>query len=329
MTFSYGFTFDDIPDLEGKVAIVTGGNSGIGFVIARELARKKAKVYIAARSQSKAETAIAAIKEATGTDENVSFLELDLESMKSATASARFFAKLESRLDILIANAGVAGIRSELSPDGYERIFAINHLGHFAFITALLPLLIQTADENPTSDVRVVLQSSRSYEMAKPLDLAKVSDVYTGTFGPFIGLDILARYARSKLCNLYFALELAELVKDIKNIYVNACHPGLIWTPIFSLADSPLPSYISVIAEWQAWLFGLPVNDGAKAALYCATDKHVIENDTKGKFYYPFGGAFRYFYLYERDITKLGADVDARKELWQFSEQALAKSLAS
>ncbi|KAK9238230.1 hypothetical protein V1525DRAFT_375583 [Lipomyces kononenkoae] len=327
----FNFTFNDIPDLEGKVAIVTGGNSGLGEVISRELARKGCKVYIASRSQARAEAAMARIKTSIGTDEKLTFLELDLERMGGAVAAAKSFMKLESRLDILVANAGLGGIKSELTPDGYERTFGVNHLGHFAFVTTLLPLVIKTADDNAESQVRIVIMSSKAYEQAHPIDLENVRTTYHSKFAFSTLRDLLQRYARSKLANLYFMRELADLVKDRKNIYVNASHPGLVYTNIFNLSTSPLPWYMRYIGELHAKWFGINVNDGAKTALFLAADRRVIENDIKGALMYPgpTNGFVYYSNIYIREINKLGMDVQSREKLWQFSEAALAKALQS
>ncbi|KAK9332779.1 hypothetical protein V1520DRAFT_334293 [Lipomyces starkeyi] len=327
MSATFNFTFDDIPNLEGKVAIVTGGNSGLGEVIGRELARKGCKVYIASRSQSRAEAAIARIKNSIGKDMNLLFLELDLETMKGAVAAAKFFMKRETRLDILVANAGLGGIKSELTPDGYERNFG--HLGHFAFVTTLLPLIFKTADDNAESDVRIVLMSSKSYEQAYPIDFENVRATYRSSFAFFTLQEMLQRYARSKLANLYFMRELADLVKDRKNIYVNASHPGLVYTNIFDLSTSPLPWYMRFLGEFHAKWFGSSVNDGAKTALFLAADTRVIKEDIKGILMYPGPtNGFVYFSnIYIRKINELGMDVERRKQLWRFSEAALEKAL--
>ncbi|KAK9492886.1 hypothetical protein V1508DRAFT_417268 [Lipomyces doorenjongii] len=329
MSATFNFTFGDIRNLEGKVAIVTGGNSGLGEVISRELARKGCKVYIASRSQSRAEAAIARIKKSIGNDENLLFLELDLETMKGAVAAAKFFMKQETRLDILVANAGLGGIKSELTPEGYERNFGVNHLGHFAFVTTLLPLIFKTADDNAESDVRIVLMSSKSYEQARPIDFEDVRATYHSSFAFYTLHEMLQRYARSKLANLYFMRELADLVKDRKNIYINASHPGLVYTNIFDLSTSPLPWYMRFLGELHAKWFGINVNDGAKTALFLAADTRVIKEGIRGVLMYPGPtNGFMYFSnIYIRKINELGMNVDCRKQLWQFSEAALEKAL--
>ncbi|KAK7205817.1 hypothetical protein BZA70DRAFT_266929 [Myxozyma melibiosi] len=335
---SYGFTFDDIKDLSGKVAIVTGGNSGLGEVIARELARKHAKVYIAARSPARAEQAIARIKAALsdvdGLDDNLLFLELDLETMKGSVAAAKFFMKLESRLDILVANAGLGATKSELTPDGYERNFGVNHLGHFAFITTLLPLIEKTATEHPESDIRIVLQSSTIHYRATKIDYSDVTKTYKSSWSALTLQEMMGRYARSKLANVYLSRELSERLKDYKNIYVNACHPGLVYTHIFDLSTSPLPSWMQYIGSRHAWLCGVPLDDGVKTALFLATDKRVVTENIKKVFMYPgpqtpLAGFFYCSSVFPKPLNSIGSDDEEARKLWEFSEQALAKATAS
>ncbi|KAK9480339.1 hypothetical protein V1514DRAFT_276522 [Lipomyces japonicus] len=327
----YDFTFDNIPDLQGKTAIVTGGNSGIGEVISRELASKGAKVYIAGRSEIRVRNAIARIRTAVSTidddNEKLQYLPVDFESQKNAVQAAKLFAKLEPKVDIIVANAGVAGIKSELTAEGWERTFA--HLGHFAFVTTLLPLIRSSAEQAGDSEIRIVVTSSRSYERASPLELTALQDTFKGTFAPLVAYDLLSRYSRSKLANLYFARQLSLQLRELPNVYVNAHHPGLIATNIFHLENSPLPRWMQFVAYWQARLLGIPVDDGAKAALFLAADKRVVSDNINDKLIYPgpVDGFLHYSYLYVKQYNALAQDLGAAAKLWEFSEHALGRAL--
>lgn len=159
---SPAYSFNDIPDLTGKIAIVTGGNSGIGLVTARELARKGAHVTIGTRSSSKGMEAKKEICGALGTERpcNVDVLALDLASLEKVAEFADNFKQKHKTLDILILNAAVMACPFQLSADGYEMQFATNHLGHFLLTQLLLPLL----DKSP--DGRVVTVSSSAHRGA-------------------------------------------------------------------------------------------------------------------------------------------------------------------
>jgi NAD(P)-dependent dehydrogenase (short-subunit alcohol dehydrogenase family) len=126
-------------DLVGRTFLVTGANAGIGYATAAELARRGGRVHIACRSRSKGEAAVAAIAAAAGSDQ-VLFLRLDLASLASVRQAAGEFIALDEPLHVLVNNAGVAGQR-ELTADGFDIHFGVNHLGHFALTAILLPLL--------------------------------------------------------------------------------------------------------------------------------------------------------------------------------------------
>ncbi|TFY79516.1 hypothetical protein EWM64_g4499 [Hericium alpestre] len=148
----------DIPDLTGKVVIVTGANAGIGAQTVEQLAQHGAKVYLACRTESKARAAIADIEKANpalkGQDRLV-WLPLDLSSLHSAKAAAEEFLTKEKRLNLLINNAGRLTAEYVLTSEGIEESVAVNHLGHLVFTTTLLPLMKETAKEKG-SDVRIV-----------------------------------------------------------------------------------------------------------------------------------------------------------------------------
>ncbi|TFY76492.1 hypothetical protein EWM64_g7520 [Hericium alpestre] len=149
----------DIPDLTGKVILVTGANAGIGLQTSEQLAIHGAKVYLACRTESKAKAAIAGIEDRTPSlkgQGRLMWLPLDLSSMRSSKKAAEEFLSKEKRLDILINNAGRLADDYVLSPEGVELSVAVNHLGHFVLTTALLPLLKETA-RRPDADVRIIV----------------------------------------------------------------------------------------------------------------------------------------------------------------------------
>jgi len=154
----------DIPDLTGKVVIVTGGNTGIGFHTVRELLLKNAKVYLAARSLSKAKEAIEKLEKETG--KKSIFLQLDLGDLNSINKAAREFLSKENKLDILFNNAGVmVPPTDQLTSQGYDLQFGTNVLGHYYFTTLLLPAL-KRSTEVTGKKARVVNTSSMGHMFA-------------------------------------------------------------------------------------------------------------------------------------------------------------------
>jgi NAD(P)-dependent dehydrogenase (short-subunit alcohol dehydrogenase family) len=201
------------------------------------LLRKNCTVWIAGRSASGFDEAKKTISSRPDVSEamvgRLYFHKLDLAEMKHAEASGQEFArKNPGRLDVVIANAGVSLQRSDqLSSDGYELSFQTNHLGHFAFVTALLPLLEKTAREH--GEARVVITASSAHAFATSginFDELQKTKPHRGVRG--IG-EAMNRYGASKLCNMLFAKELdkrwaAPLRDQGVHVFVDSCHPGML-----------------------------------------------------------------------------------------------------
>lgn len=154
------WTAADIPRLAGRVVLVTGANSGIGFETARELVHKRALVVLACRDDEKAAAAADRMVEACPSAK-VETLRVDLADLASVRSAARRFGEAHGRLDVLINNAGIMGTPARHSADGYELQFATNHLGHFTLTGLLLEMLLAT----PSS--RVVTVSSVGHRLAR------------------------------------------------------------------------------------------------------------------------------------------------------------------
>ncbi len=187
------WTAADIPDLTGKVVVVTGGNSGIGFGAVKAVARKGAETILACRSPERGQAALDELKaEVPGA--KAELMALDLASLASVERFAGEFAERHSRLDVLANNAGIMVIPYGKTEDGFERQVGTNHLGHFALTGRLLDVLMATPG------ARVVNVSSLAHKRAE-LDLDNL--LYEkGSYGEW------AAYGRSKLLNLLFTYEL-------------------------------------------------------------------------------------------------------------------------
>ncbi|KAF7370816.1 Short-chain dehydrogenase reductase family [Mycena sanguinolenta] len=195
----------DIPDLTGKVILVTGGTAGIGKEAILVFAKHNPqRLYFSGRNAEQAAQIIAEIK-STSPSVDVVFLECDLTSLPSVEKAAKLVVSQTDRLDILICNAGVMNVPPALTKEGYEVHFGINHVSHALFIKLLLPTLLRTA-EVPGSDVRIVSLTSRGFTM-HPSGGIVFSDLRT-TQGS--GLVKTFRYGQSKLANILYASELAR-----------------------------------------------------------------------------------------------------------------------
>ncbi len=206
--------YPDIPSQAGRVAIVTGGASGIGLESARALADKGACVILAVRDAAKGERAVASIRKTSPLAE-VEAQPLDLADLGSVQAFATAFIAQYRRLDLLINNAGVMMCPFARTRDGFEIQFGTNHLGHFALTGHLLDLL------RATEDSRVVNVSSLAHWRGNP----DLDDLHWEK-RPY---DTVQAYCDSKLANLHFTLGLAKKLEDAgDNPMVTAAHPG--WT---------------------------------------------------------------------------------------------------
>lgn len=211
---SRGFTAADVPDLAGKVAIVTGANAGIGFEAAKVLAERGADVVLACRNPTKAQAALDKILAGSPQGQVVT-MALDLSSLDSVRAFATAFTERFDRLDLLVNNAGVMIPPLGRTAEGFELQFGVNHLGHFALTGLLLPVI------QATPGARVVNVASSAHRMGEMAfdDLNWQSRPYSAT----------GAYGQSKLANLHFTFELNRRLKAAGiDAIATAAHPG--WT---------------------------------------------------------------------------------------------------
>jgi NAD(P)-dependent dehydrogenase (short-subunit alcohol dehydrogenase family) len=216
-----GWDAEDIPDQTGRIAVVTGANSGLGLVTARELARKGALVVLACRNMEKGRAAHAEVA-AAASGPAPELEELDLASLDSVRAFAERFANGHEGLDLLINNAGVMAPPRRRTADGFELQFGTNHLGHFALTGLLLPLM------EGREDARVVTLSSTAHKMGRI-----AFDNLNGDRRYFRW----NAYGQSKLANLLFALELDRRLRASNSTVKSlAAHPGYAATNLQSAA---------------------------------------------------------------------------------------------
>ena len=207
------WTTADMPDLTGKVIVVTGANSGIGFEAAKEFARKGAQVILACRNLDKAQTALSAIM-AEIPEAKAEFMELDLASQASVHRFADAFAARYDQLDVLVNNAGIMMVPYGTTEDGYERQLGTNRLGHFALTGLLIDQILATPG------ARVVNISSNGHRMGS-VDFDNL--MYAGGEG----YSPMGAYGRSKLANLLFTYELQRRFEAIgADATALAAHPG-------------------------------------------------------------------------------------------------------
>lgn len=298
------WTEQNIPSQAGKVALITGANSGIGFETARVLASQGAKVILACRNESKALAAMSRIR-SDSPKAALHFLPLDLGSMASIEAMATQFHDQYQQLDLLINNAGVMWLPEGKTEDGFEQQFGINHLGHFALTGQLLPALLRTAG------ARIVTISSIAHR-AGHLD-------FNDLFFDHRPYSKHRAYGQSKLANLVFARELEKrLNASGAQVLSVAAHPGVSHTnlaiPGFQQSGSPITGAVTnLMSRW----FAQSALKGALPTLFAATSEDIQGGEYIGPtgFYEAFG------YPGNASSTRRSRNPDIARSLWEASEK--------
>lgn len=275
--------------MKNKICIVTGGNTGIGKATVAGLAKQGATVVIACRDVLKGEAALGELAATGATDLHV--MPLDLASLDSVRAFAAAFLERFTRLDVLIANAGVMTRRRQLTADGLEMDFGVNHVGHFLLTELLLPRLKASAPS------RIVVVSSNIHASGRlDLDDLAMEKSWSGA------------YPRSKLANMLFVRALAKRLEGT-GVVVNGLHPGVISTELAR-------DYAAPIRLMAKWFFKSP-EQGARTSLYLATALEAAEISGR-------------YFADEREKKPGAAALDdaLAERLWTSTEHLLARVTA-
>jgi protochlorophyllide reductase len=255
------WTLSDVGDQTGKVVLITGANSGIGFETARVLAAHGAHVVMACRDPEKARRA-ADILENDLDQSSLEILPLDLADLFAVRRAAEQFRAEHARLDVLINNAGVMGTPYRQTADGFELQMATNHLGHFALTGLLLDRLLTSGHS------RLVTVSSHMHRYGH-LDVDDVAGLRVG--------NTWRHYGTSKLANLLFTAELSRrLVANEESTIAVAVHPGWTRSNLFGTGAAVGESRVRAkAARTLGPMFGQATASGALPSLYAATAKDV------------------------------------------------------
>ncbi|KAI9883605.1 MAG: hypothetical protein M1823_004620 [Watsoniomyces obsoletus] len=326
-----------LPPLLGKCAIVTGGTSKIGVQIVLYLIRCYTVVYVAGRSREKFEKTVVAAKRRMRPEENlgeVYFHHLDLSTLQGARSSAEDFKKRVPRLDIIICNASVfSSSPGELTADGYERAFAINHLGHFAFVMGLLDLIVASSQSIKHWPARIVICSSDAYLWAdEGINYSTLTKQAIDSLPPYRAIKAaLRRFARSKLANIYFAMELDRRLRaqGFLNILCNAGHTGAVPFSHTSVEELlPLDAFRKYWVRWVLLVDAYHPRDAAKTPIWLATSDSVAKDNVHGEYYTPqwLLNELRNEGLSPPMLKPFVIDQTAHGKCWEFSERAVAKA---
>jgi NAD(P)-dependent dehydrogenase (short-subunit alcohol dehydrogenase family) len=293
------WTVERIPDQSGRLAIVTGANSGLGFVTAQELARAGAHVVLACRNAAKGEAACEAI-ERSAPGAQVQLEVLDLAGLDSVRSFADRFHAAHDGLDLLINNAGVMAPPRRQTADGFELQFGTNHLGHFA-LTALLIGAMEGRE-----DARVVTLSSGAHHFGR---------IAFDNLGGDRHYFRWRAYGQSKLANLLFALELDRRLRAAGSSTKSlAAHPG--WAAT-NLQYAAAPLFDQAMMWVGNHLWAQTDTMGALPTLYAATEPGL----QGGTFAGPDGFLEQRGHPERVSMSGAARDEEAARRLWEVSEQ--------
>jgi NAD(P)-dependent dehydrogenase (short-subunit alcohol dehydrogenase family) len=292
------WTDADVPPQDGRIAVVTGANTGLGFQAARVLAAHGATVVLACRDMTKAEAAAERIL-AASPQASVTAAHLDLASLASVRAAANSLNNAYQRIDLLINNAGVMMTPYGQTEDGFEQQFGVNHLGPFALTGLLLDRMLTTDGS------RVVTLSSNLHRRGQ-IDFGNLSLEH--------GYRRSAAYGRSKLANVLFTYELQRrLAKAGAPTLALAAHPGYAQTEL--TRNMRLPARLGALLAGP--VFGQSAAMGALPVLRAATDPQA----RGGEYYGPGGRTGMTGYPKRARSSGRSYDADLQRRLWAESER--------
>ncbi|XP_053399624.1 retinol dehydrogenase 12-like isoform X2 [Mercenaria mercenaria] len=282
--------------MNGKTVLITGANTGIGKETARDLAHRGARVLLACRDVTKAERAAEDIRKSTE-NENVVVYILDLASLKSVRQCANEVLTKETRLDVLINNAGVMWTPNVKTADGFDMQFGTNHLGHFLFTNLLLDLVKKSTPS------RIINVSSLAHIRGK----INFDDLNSEK-----GFSTMKAYAQSKLANVLFTRELSKRLQGT-NVTANSLHPGVVATELVRFIDNyvlPVRTFINLMYYGLVKHLNKTPVQGAQTTIYCAVDPG-IEN-VSGKYFSDCA---------IKEEAPQAQDDEAAARLWKVSEE--------
>ncbi len=296
MTIS-NFTDNNVTDQSGRVFLITGANSGLGYAAAKVLAGRGARVLMGCRSADRAEAAMADIR-AVYPDADLRFIPLDLGDLKSVRAAARQVAE-EPRLDVLVNNAGIMMPPREETADGFESQFGVNHLGTFALTGLLLDKIAQ--GQSP----RIVITSSMAHRSGR-IDFDDINAEE--------GYSRWGRYAMSKLANLLHMYELDRRLRAAGSpIIAVACHPGVADT---ELAKN-FPGFMVSLLRPVSSLFMNSAAQGAWPTLAAAAGEGI----EGGQYFGPSRNGEWVGPAREVEPRPKARRIEPAKRLWDVSEE--------
>jgi retinol dehydrogenase-12 len=302
---------------ENKLALVTGGSSGIGKELTWRLARMSFDVIFTSRSKERAEKAAAELGDHLKNEPksgSIEWMVLDLDSIKAIHKFVKEFLGRHKKLNILVNNAGGMNNEFRLNEDGIESTFASNHLGPLMLTLGLLPLLEQSSRDMAS---RIIFLASSAHWMAPKS--VQFTDEFINSPKNF---SRLRTYNMVKLCNILTTKSLNERIKD-RSVIVNCCHPGVVWT---SFLDKQ-----NIAIRCAVWPFSVSVEKGVVAPLYICVSDDVVKNNYRGEYFTRFqtiSSTCETGVAKPSSVSSMSKDPKIQEELWNYSTAKIRAKLS-
>lgn len=278
-------------NLDSKIAIVTGANSGMGMATVEALSDMGATVIMLCRNEKRGQEAYEKLM--SRPERKIELMLCDLEDFSSINAFVASVKSKYEKIDILVNNAGFISLDRQTTKEGFEKQFGINHLGHFLLTTKLIDLMYEGA--------RIVNVASGAH---------KVGNIHFEDINLEKGYNVIKAYSQSKLANVLFTRELARRLRD-RGITVNCCHPGAVAT---NIGIDRKTGFGKTITSLLKPFFQTPA-EGARTAIFLATDDSV--KNISGEYFYKCKIV---------SSSKKSKDMELAKRLYKLSENLVQQS---
>ncbi|KAL0948475.1 hypothetical protein HGRIS_011044 [Hohenbuehelia grisea] len=336
ITLSTGIQESEGADLKNMTVLVTGGTGGIGFEVARAFAASRARVLVLSRKSENGEEAVSKIKESIQGPVDIKFISCDLGNLAEVKQVADKIHAEEKALDIFVADAGVGVNKFDVSYDGIDRHFAVNHLGHFLLINRLMPLMYRTSRFPPLGAARpraprIVSISSELHRMAPNSSTFASEEEVVGTEdNQSATMSAVGLYARSKLANLLFTRYFVNNVikKNGYNMMALATHPGAVHTGQQAQFKEAYGTILGTMLEAVTIPFMRNPEQGSASTVWAAVSPAVDGSDGKSE-----SEKWQGAYVTDPGVKSvpsgMALDDEIAENLWRLSEELVAEKLGA
>lgn len=270
----------EIHDLEGRVALITGGALGIGYEIARAFVQNKCRVIMVNRKEEQGDDAIKAIKDEVGPDAQIEWIGCDMGDLHQIKEVFGGIAEREKRLDLLILSAGINVNQYAHDTDGIDRHFGVNWLGHFYIVNLLYPLIRHTSTLPNTPAPRIIMESSEMHRTAPSnTHFASLEEINNSNLSP---TELYGRTKLAMILGVKYGIYEKVIKKNGDNVFALSVHPGAVNTAMQQQWKDAYPGLVGKMLTSVMLAVGRDVEQGSYSALYAATSPEVEEKNWNG-----------------------------------------------